>query len=86
MENSKTMVETAHVIANQNPQLCVDEVNEFVKDKSILTKVYSTTPIIMGADNLGRANTLILTTCLITFIATPDEKKSHETKLKLVKV
>ena len=82
---TKAMIETAHVIASQNPQQCIDEVNEFVKDKSILTKVYNTTPVITGADKLGRANTLILTTCLITFMATPDEKKAHETKSTLIK-
>ena len=85
MENNKELVELAHIIANQNPQLCVADVNDFTANKSIITKSYNTTVLLVGVDRLGQAQTQIITTCLITWLGTQEEKKALDNVAKIMK-
>lgn len=58
----------AHVIANQNPQACTDEVEKFCKNKLACLQTWSTTTMLIGGNQNGtmvQAQTVIITSCLI---------------------
>lgn len=74
----------AHIIANENPQACINEVEVFIKDKKDCETVFSTSPIV-NRSNLGRVEMVIITTCLITWYCTEEQYREFNNRLKLVK-
>lgn len=70
----------SHVVANQDYQKCVDDVETFCKNKLAVEKVYSTTVLMIGAGTQGQmyqAQTIIITSCLIMWEAPEAEANRY---------
>lgn len=72
----------SHVISDQEPRKVVEQVSEFVKDKTNAEKVYNTTPVMAGIVQ-GQANLVVITSCLVMWDTTIGEFRSWQNKVQL---
>lgn len=80
MEVLTKNVKMAHVIANQDPQLCTAEVYKFIEQKNNVSLNWNTTPVIVGGAQNGKvvqAQTVIITSCLVFWDYTEVEAEKY---------
>lgn len=78
-------VKLSHIIANQDPQLCTDEVEKFCKNKIAAIVTYSTTAIPTGGNQVGRAmqfTFMFMTSAIIHWETTEAEAQRWQQELR----
>ena len=83
LQGTEETIKASHVFSGEDPYSVVSEVETFVKDKANYTLTFSTTPIMAGLQN-GRANMVIITTCLVIWDSTPTEFRKWRERMKLM--
>lgn len=76
----------ATVIADSNPQAVINKVGDFILDKKEVQTIYNTSAVMVGAQQFGggvQAQMQVITTCLIIWRATLEEKNNFEAGQKL---
>jgi hypothetical protein len=66
-----------HIIANQDPFACRNDVDKFTDGKAEVEKHWSTSVIVVGMLPGGQAQTVITTTCLIFWETSEEDWRSH---------
>lgn len=79
----KNYIKAGHTICNADPQICIDEVEKFIKNKKNATTIYNTTPVIVGVTHNRQAQINVMTSCLIQWETTIEEFRSFRTRLEL---
>lgn len=84
--NLEKLFSMAHVIANADPQKCLADVEEFIENKKEVKTHWNTSAVVTGMQMVGKmpqAQTTIITTCLIHWRATAEERNNFLAGQKL---
>lgn len=86
MDTIEKLFTMAHVIANADPQKCYNDVEEFIENKKEVQIHWNTSAVVTGVQMIGKtpqAQTTIITTCLIHWRATAEERNNFLAGQKL---
>ncbi len=85
-KTEETIIEGAHILANQDPYLLKKEVRKFIADHlpgKDVTVMYSVSAVVVGA-NGHHAQTNLIVSCLIGWDTTETEFKTFRQRLQLL--
>lgn len=77
------LVVVSHIIADQEPQKVVSQVEEFKKGKQKFREIYSTTTVATNAAN-NQINFMVVTSCLMLWETTVEDYKAFQNRLQLM--